>query len=94
MALAARWKKGRPRAHGPIREGTCIGEGTCTCTGFGTGTGPQQGKNKRNDCSRVKCWNCHKMGHFAVNCPEKRRKGNVENVAASTVQDDFASRFE
>ena len=46
------------------------------------------------DCIRVKCWNCYKMGHFAVNCQEKRRKGNVENVAASMVHDDFASRFE
>ena len=34
------------------------------------------------------------MGHFAVNCPEKRRKGNVENVATSTIHDDFASRFQ
>ena len=34
MALAARGKKGRPRAHGPM------GEGTGSCIGFGIGTGP------------------------------------------------------
>ena len=90
VALAARGKKGRPRANLLIGEGTGIGTGT----GFGTGTGPRQGKNKRKDCNRVKCWNCHKIGHFATNCPEKKRKGKVENVAASAVQDDFSSRFE
>ena len=34
------------------------------------------------------------MGHFAINCSEKRRKGKVKNVAATTVDDDFSSRFE
>ncbi len=93
MALVARGKKGRPRAHGPTGVGTGTGAGTSISTGFGTSTGPQQGKNKRKDCSRVKCWNCHKIGHFATNCHEKRRKGKVKNVAATAV-DDFSSRFE
>ena len=94
MELAVRGQKGRPRAHGPTGAGIGTGAGTGIGTGFGTGTGLQQGKNKRKDCSRVKCWNCHKIGHFATNCPEKRRKGKVKNVAATTVDDDFSSRFE
>ncbi len=76
VALATRGKKGKPKAHWPTGAGTSTN----------TGTGTQQGKNKRKDCSKVKCWNCHKMEHFAINCPEKRRKGKVKNAVASTIQ--------
>ena len=30
---------------------------------------------KKKDLSKVKCFNCHKLGHFAIQCPQKKRKG-------------------
>ena len=44
--------------------------------------------------SKVKCWACQKMGHYAVTCPEKKNKGKGKNVAASAKIDEFASQFD
>jgi len=29
---------------------------------------------KKKDMKKVKCFHCHKMGHFATNCPLKKSK--------------------
>ena len=29
---------------------------------------------KKGDNSKVRCFNCHKMGHYATNCPLKKSK--------------------
>jgi hypothetical protein len=50
--------------------------------------------------SKVKCFACHKIGHYASQCPNKK-KGKKDaqvaasdaQVAASTEVDDFAERF-
>lgn len=42
--------------------------------------------------SKVKCWACENMGHYAVTCP-KKNKGKGKNVAASTEVEAFASQF-
>ena len=46
---------------------------------------------KKKDMSKVKCWACQQMGHYAVTCPKKKNKGKGKNVAASTKIDEFAS---
>jgi len=34
---------------------------------------------KKSDMSKVRCFNCHKMGHYATNCPSKKsKKGSSE----------------
>ena len=44
--------------------------------------------------SKVKCWACQKMGHYAVTCLEKKNKGKGKTVAASAKVDEFAVEFE
>ena len=47
----------------------------------------QQGKKKR-DLSKVRCFNCGELGHFASTCP-KKDKGASDSKAA-TVKDDVS----
>ena len=43
---------------------------------------------------KVKCWNFQRMGHYVVTCPEKKKKGNTKDVAASADVERFSMRFE
>jgi hypothetical protein len=52
------------------------------------------GKKKNIDFSKVKCFQCHKMGHFASQCLEKKKKMNQPQMAASAAMDEFAKSFE
>ena len=47
-----------------------------TSSGRGKGKGKGKQGNTQKDYSKVKCWNCQKMGHYAVVCLEKKKKGN------------------
>eukprot|EP00253_Pinus_taeda_P027414 PITA_27414 len=39
---------------------------------------------KKGDMSKVRCFNCHEMGHYATNCPSKKsKKGSSEGSGAS-----------
>jgi hypothetical protein len=50
------------------------------------------------DLSKVKCFHCHKKGHYASQCPERKKGGNrtqPEVVASTKAQvDEFAKKFE
>ena len=50
----------------------------------------------KKDYSKVKCCNCHKMGHYAVVCSEKKKnkKGKNKTMAASTEIEDFSESFD
>eukprot|EP00253_Pinus_taeda_P022698 PITA_22698 len=57
------------------------------------GKGKQQ--NKEKDYSKVKCWNCQKLGHYAIVCSEKKnKKGNYKPMVASAEIESFSKRFD
>ena len=41
--------------------------------------------------SRVKCFHCHKHGHYATNCPQKKKNKKASRSAAGEA---LASQFE
>eukprot|EP00253_Pinus_taeda_P005925 PITA_05925 len=64
-----------------------------TSNGGSKGNGKGKQGNTQKNYSKVKCWNCQKMGHYAVVCPEKK-KGKNQSVTASAEVEDFAVRFD
>ena len=46
---------------------------------------------KKCDMSRVKCFHCHKHGHYATNCPQKKKNKKASESAAGEA---LASQFE
>jgi hypothetical protein len=74
VALSVKWRKGKPKTQGI------------------TSPSKQQGKPKKKgekDLSKVKCWCCQKMGHYAVTCLE-RKNNKIHNMETSAEVDDFS----
>ena len=46
---------------------------------------------KERDMSRVKCFHCHEHGHYATNCPQKKKN---EKASISAAGEALASQFE
>eukprot|EP00253_Pinus_taeda_P027997 PITA_27997 len=83
VALVAGGKKGKGKKQ------------ASTSSGGGKGKGKGKQVNTQKDYSKVKCWNCQKMGHYAVVCPEKKKKkGKDQSLEASTEIEDFAGCFD
>jgi hypothetical protein len=52
---------------------------------------------KKKDLKKVKCFACHKSGHYASQCPERKKgKGKSQQVEASadTQVKEFVERLE
>jgi hypothetical protein len=59
------------------------------------GQGSKEGGKK--DLSKIKCFSCHKTGHYASQCLEKKKgKEKTQQVATTTKtqMDEFAAKFE
>jgi hypothetical protein len=50
----------------------------------------KSGGEQHRDMRKVKCFACHKLGKYIVQCPNKKKK----QVAASTDMEDFSSKFD
>ena len=48
-------------------------------------------KGKKHDMSKVKCFHCHQHGHYATNCPQKKKN---KQAAGSAAGEALASQFE
>ena len=60
--------------------------------------GPKKGGAKKQDgqkkdLSTVKCFACQKMGHYARQCPNKKKKVQRQTINSAEVG-DFTGRFE
>ena len=57
------------------------------------GGAKQQQDGQKKDISTVKCFACHKMGHYAAESPNKKKKKQQQTIASAEI-DDFAARFQ
>lgn len=49
---------------------------------------------KKSDMSKVRCFNCHKMGHYATNFPlKKSNKGSSEGSEGEALGSQFEMDF-
>eukprot|EP00253_Pinus_taeda_P021524 PITA_21524 len=48
-------------------------------------------KGKKQDMSKVKCFHCHQHGHYATNCPQKKKN---KQAVGSAGGEALASQFE
>jgi hypothetical protein len=62
----------------------------------GNNDGGSSQLGKKKDLSNIKCFSCHKNGHFASRCPEKKKgKGKTQKTASTETRlDEFAMKFE
>ena len=53
--------------------------------------GPQAQRKVKRDVSKVKCFRCDKMGHYASQCPLKKKDKDEKHdpkVAAARIEED------
>jgi len=49
---------------------------------------------KKIDKSKVRCFNCHEVGHYATNCPlKKSKKGSLEGSEGEALTSQFKLAF-
>ena len=54
-----------------------------------------QQSGQKKDLSKIKCYACQAFGHYASQCPsKKKKKGQGQQTAASTEVDEFSVAFQ
>eukprot|EP00253_Pinus_taeda_P011899 PITA_11899 len=48
---------------------------------------------KKFDKSKVRCFHCHELGHYATNCPKKRSKKGDKNIFNTLEEKDLLIRI-
>jgi hypothetical protein len=53
-------------------------------------------QSRKKDLSKIKCFTCHKNGHYASQCLEKKKgQGKMQTTTSTETQlDEFATKFE
>ena len=70
-----------------------VDEEALSLTGKSKGKAKRKKDGKKNlDVSKVKCFICHKQGHFASQCPDRKKKSNTQ-MAGSAEVDEFNKNF-
>jgi hypothetical protein len=49
----------------------------------GNNEGATSQSGKKKDSSKIKCFACHKNGHYASQCPEKKGKSKSQQAVTS-----------
>jgi hypothetical protein len=52
----------------------------------GNSDGGSSQLGKKKDLSKIKCFSCHKNGHYASQCPEKNKKGNGKMHTIASIE--------
>ena len=71
-----------------------VDEEALALTGKCKGKAKKKKDGKKNlDISKVKCFICHKQGHFASQCPDRKKKSNTQMVGSAEV-DEFSRNID
>jgi hypothetical protein len=74
------------------KSSTDENQALAACTRKSRGGGSLEPRRKK-DLSKVKCFACHDYGHYASQCP-LRRKGGRRQQALATKVEEVADRFQ
>jgi hypothetical protein len=78
----ALWSKGKKKIREGVRQGP---KG---------GTQPQEsGSGQKKEISKVRCFACGEMGHYAGQCPKKKKKRHQGGMAVIAKEAVFDAQF-
>jgi hypothetical protein len=86
------WTKGKKMTGRGGRQGPKTG-GQTQRSGGGAESSSGQGDSQGRDMSTVRCFTCREMGHYAGQCPKKKKKKKQDGSAMKTEEIEFSDKF-